>query len=261
MKAAFACWGDRIAPVLDTARQLHVVEAEDGNIVRESLEALPGEPPAQMALRLVELGVATLVCGAVSRPLHRLVVAYGIDVVPFVAGLLADVVAAWVKGGLDGAAFAMPGCCGRWARPEPKLERVEGGGRTMKVVFTAAGDDLGAPLDTRFGRAPKFLVYDLDGESFRMIDNHPNLNAAQGAGIQAAETVARLGARALVTGHCGPKAFRVLLGAGVKVYNTDAGTVAEALRRYRAGELEEATAADVDGHWDLGGGRGRGRGR
>ena len=119
----------------------------------------------------------------------------------------------------------------------------------MKVVFTTSGNELNAPLDSRFGRAPKFLVYDLDSETFEVIDNQQNLNAAQGAGIQSAETVARLAAKSLVTGHCGPKAFRVLLAAGVKVYTTDAPTVAAALEQYRAGQLTEANSADVEGHW------------
>jgi predicted Fe-Mo cluster-binding NifX family protein len=119
----------------------------------------------------------------------------------------------------------------------------------MKIAFTTSGDDLGAPLDSRFGRAPKFLVYDLDAATFEVFDNQPNLNAAQGAGIQSAEAVARLGAKAVVTGHCGPKAFRVLTAAGIRIYNTDAPTVAEALELYRAGKLAEAKAADVEGHW------------
>jgi predicted Fe-Mo cluster-binding NifX family protein len=119
----------------------------------------------------------------------------------------------------------------------------------MKIVFTTSGNDLSAPLDSRFGRAPKFIVYDLDATTFDVIDNQQNLNAAQGAGIQAAQTVARQGAGAIVTGHCGPKAFRVLQKAGVKIFTTDAATVAEALERYRAGALTEAGNADVEGHW------------
>jgi predicted Fe-Mo cluster-binding NifX family protein len=119
----------------------------------------------------------------------------------------------------------------------------------MKIAFTTSGDGLGAPLDPRFGRAPRFLIVDADSGGFELIDNVQSLNAAQGAGIQAAETVVRAGAKALVTGHCGPKAFRVLSAAGVKVYTTDAPTVAEALDLYRAGTLVEASGADVEGHW------------
>lgn len=119
----------------------------------------------------------------------------------------------------------------------------------MKIAFTTSGNELNAPLDSRFGRAPKFLVYDLDSETFEVVDNQQNLNAAQGAGIQSAETVARSGAKSLVTGHCGPKAFRVLSAAGIKIFNTDATTVAAALEQYRAGQVTEANSADVEGHW------------
>jgi predicted Fe-Mo cluster-binding NifX family protein len=119
----------------------------------------------------------------------------------------------------------------------------------MKIAFSTAGETLESPLDSRFGRAPKFLVYDLDSETFEVVDNQQNVNAAQGAGIQSAETVARLGVKSLVTGHCGPKAFRVLLAAGIKIYTTDAPTVAAALELYRSGKLTEAKAADVEGHW------------
>jgi predicted Fe-Mo cluster-binding NifX family protein len=119
----------------------------------------------------------------------------------------------------------------------------------LKLIFTTSGDNLNSPLDSSFGRASKFLVYDLDSETFEVVDNQQNMNSAQGAGIQSAETVARLGAKALVTGHCGPKAFRVLLAAGIKIYNTDAPTVVEALEHYRTGKLTEAKSADVEGHW------------
>jgi len=119
----------------------------------------------------------------------------------------------------------------------------------MKIAFSTSGSDVKAPLDSRFGRAPKFLIYDLETQSFEIVDNQQNLNAAQGAGIQSAETVARSGALALVSGHCGPKAFRVLAAAGIKIYNSDAATVAEALELFKAGKLQEAGGADVQGHW------------
>ena len=119
----------------------------------------------------------------------------------------------------------------------------------MRVAFTTSGDTLDSALDQSFGRAPKFLIYDLDKNSFEVIDNQQNVDAAQGAGIQAAETIARSEAKSLVTGHCGPKAFRVLSAAGIKVYNTDAPTVASALEAFRAGKLQPAESADVGGHW------------
>lgn len=112
MKAAFAAWDNRIAPVFDTARQIHLVEAESGQIVSETQELLADDLPVQKALRLAELGVGTLVCGAISRPLHEMVAAYGIRVIPFVAGDLREIIKAWLSDGFDWDAFAMPGCGG-----------------------------------------------------------------------------------------------------------------------------------------------------
>jgi predicted Fe-Mo cluster-binding NifX family protein len=113
MKTAFAYWDNRIAPVFDTAGQIHVVEAESGRIVSERQETLPENLPVQKALRMVELGIGALVCGAISRPIHELVAAYGIQVIPFVAGDLREIIRAWQRGSLEGGTYAMPGCCGR----------------------------------------------------------------------------------------------------------------------------------------------------
>lgn len=119
----------------------------------------------------------------------------------------------------------------------------------MKIALTTSGTDLNGPLDSRFGRAPAFLIYDLESDTFEMLDNDQNLHAAQGAGIQSAETVARSGAECLITGHCGPKAYRVLTAANIRIYNVECSTVAEALELLRQGKLTEAASADVEGHW------------
>lgn len=113
MKAAFATWNNRIAPVFDVTRQVRVVESRSGRTVGTAQEAQLGGPPLARALRLAELGVGTLVCGAISRPLLDLVANQGIRVIPFVAGELDEVVQAWLSGDLNGDAFAMPGCCRR----------------------------------------------------------------------------------------------------------------------------------------------------
>ena len=119
----------------------------------------------------------------------------------------------------------------------------------MIIVVTSTSKDISSNMDPRFGRAKYFIVVDTDTNEVVAHDNAQNLNAAQGAGIQAAETVARLGAEAVVTGNVGPKAFRALNAAGVKICLSTEGTVADAIRRFKAGELKEASVANVEGHW------------
>jgi len=113
----------------------------------------------------------------------------------------------------------------------------------VKLALTTSGETLEAPLDPRFGRAPRFLVFETDTNAFEIVDNQAGVDAAHGAGVQAAERLARLRVRGLVTGHCGPKALSVLVSAGIEVYNTDAKTVAEAIEAYRAGTLVAAEPA------------------
>jgi len=119
----------------------------------------------------------------------------------------------------------------------------------MQVIVTARGESLDTPVDPRFGRARYFILVDTETNEATVHDNTQNLNAAQGAGIQSAETVARLGAEAVISGNVGPKAFRTLSAAGIKVYLCPDGTAAEAMRLFQAGELAAVAAANVEGHW------------
>lgn len=110
MKIAFAHWDNRIAPVFDTTRQIYVIETESERIVRETQESLDESLPIRKVLQLVELGVGTLVCGAISRAMYEMVIAYGIQVIPFIAGDLNEVIRGCLSGKLESDTFAMPGC-------------------------------------------------------------------------------------------------------------------------------------------------------
>lgn len=119
----------------------------------------------------------------------------------------------------------------------------------MKIAITASGPQLSSPVDARFGRAKYLLIVNTDDLSVTAVDNRAGMNAEQGAGIQAAQGVIDNGAEALVTGHCGPKAFRALQAAEIPVYLTQATTVDEAVTAFQGGKLAQTAAADVEGHW------------
>ena len=119
----------------------------------------------------------------------------------------------------------------------------------MRVAITSQGKDLDSPVDPRFARAKWFLIVDSETREVEPIDNAQNLEAAHGAGPQAARTVVDSGAGAVITGHCGPRAFRTLRAAGVEVVVGAEGTAAEALEKYENGELKSAEQADVESHW------------
>ena len=119
----------------------------------------------------------------------------------------------------------------------------------MKVAVTSQGPELSSQVDPRFGRARYFVVVDTDSGEFTAHDNTKNVDAVQGAGIQAGRTVVELGVAAVITGHVGPKAFGALQAGGIKVYPNASGTVKEAVEAFKAGQLQPAEQADVEGHW------------
>jgi len=119
----------------------------------------------------------------------------------------------------------------------------------MKIAVTTQGQDMSAQIDPRFGRAAGFLIVDADSGDFHYVDNSQNLNAMQGAGIQAAENVLKEGVEVVITGHCGPKAFQVLSTAKVAILVGAESTVAEAIEAFKNGTLKSASEADVGGHW------------
>lgn len=120
----------------------------------------------------------------------------------------------------------------------------------MKIAITSQGDDLNAPVDTRFGRCAYFIIIDPETESFEAVSN-PAVDAMGGAGPQAAQTIADKGAQVVITGNVGPNAFQTLKAANIKIYQGASGTVKETLAKYKAGELKELSDFSVPGHFGL----------
>lgn len=119
----------------------------------------------------------------------------------------------------------------------------------MKIAVSSTGRTTDSEVDARFGRAKMFLIIDDSSGELDVLENKQNIDAAQGAGIQAARLVSESGAEVVITGHCGPKAFRTLTAADLKVVVGAGGTVNEAIKRFKAGELKPTDSADVEGHW------------
>jgi predicted Fe-Mo cluster-binding NifX family protein len=117
-----------------------------------------------------------------------------------------------------------------------------------KIAITSEGPTLDDQVDPRFGRAAGFVLVDLDTMDTQYIDNGQSQVLAQGAGIQASQIIARAGASWLLTGYVGPKAFKVLAAAGIKVgQNLEGLTVREAVERFKSGSIAVAQTANPAG--------------
>lgn len=119
----------------------------------------------------------------------------------------------------------------------------------MKIAVTSKGTDLDSQVDPRFGRAAYILIVDTETLEFEVLDNKDNVNALKGAGIQTASMVSDKGAEVLLTGFCGPNAFKTIAAAGIKVANDVSGTVRDAVRAFNEGSLVLSDKANVEGQW------------
>ena len=127
----------------------------------------------------------------------------------------------------------------------------------MKVCVSSTSNNLDSKVDSRFGRCPYFVVVDSKTMEFHVVENDSS-SSGHGAGIQAAQIVANLEAKVILTGNVGPKAFNVLSAAGIKVVTGASGSIRDAVSKYNKGELKETTSPNVGGHFGIGAKRGRG---
>jgi predicted Fe-Mo cluster-binding NifX family protein len=133
----------------------------------------------------------------------------------------------------------------------------------MKVAVSSSGQDLYSHIDPRFGRCAYFIMVETDDMSFEVFDNQ-SIALGGGAGIQSAQFISSKGAKAVITGHCGPNAVQTLVAAAIEVFLGNTGIVREALQKFRNGELTSTNVANASEYSGLGGrtsfGRGKGMG-
>ncbi|MGL1861849.1 MAG: DUF134 domain-containing protein [Pseudodesulfovibrio sp.] len=116
------------------------------------------------------------------------------------------------------------------------------------IAISSEGPTLDDRVDPRFGRTGGFVIVELDTMKTNYVDNGNSQVMAQGAGIQAAETVANAGAQVILTGYVGPKAFTALSAAGIRVgQDVKNMTIREAVDAYKRGDIEIAESPNSTG--------------
>ena len=120
----------------------------------------------------------------------------------------------------------------------------------MKIAISSTGPDLESDVDPRFGRCQYFMIVNLDDMSFEAIAN-TNLSQGSGVGIQSSKVVADKGAKAVLTGNVGPKAYQALSGGGLEIITGVSGIVREAAQRYKNGQLQQANKPNVQSYSGL----------
>jgi predicted Fe-Mo cluster-binding NifX family protein len=132
----------------------------------------------------------------------------------------------------------------------------------MKLCISSSGKDMGSRVDTAFGRAPFFLLIDIDTMGVEVVEN-PAAAVGHGAGIAAAQTVSDKGADAVLSGYVGPNAFHALQASGIKIFEgaSEKDTVREALAGFQRNEYPQSTKPSAGPGYGRGRGPGMGQGR
>ncbi len=95
-------------------------------------------------------------------------------------------------------------------------------------------------LDSRFGRAPAFVIVDLDSREITSEFENEFINEVHGAGTGAAARMSKEGVDAVISGRFGPKAYEALSQLDIEMWLVpDRITAREAVARLELGELEQ----------------------
>jgi len=110
MNVAIPVWGHHVSTVFDFCDCLLVVDVASGQIKNRKAVRLADNIVACKPARLKELDIRVLLCGAISRPLYRMIEASGITIIPFLRGTADEVLEAYLSGNLPDGRFVLPGC-------------------------------------------------------------------------------------------------------------------------------------------------------
>jgi predicted Fe-Mo cluster-binding NifX family protein len=117
----------------------------------------------------------------------------------------------------------------------------------MKIAVTSLTNDVNGLMDSRFGRCQYIFFYDTDNDNFSVIQNS-NANAGGGAGISTAQLIVDSNVEVVITGNCGPNAFKVLKAAEIKVYTNSEGTIKDTISKFKSNQLSSLDSENVPDH-------------
>lgn len=135
---------------------------------------------------------------------------------------------------------------GQQFQSTPNTQPLKDTDMTM-IAVTSEGPTLDDRVDPRFGRCGGFTIVNPETmEVVQYVDNGASQAMAQSAGIQAAENVANAGAKIVLSGYVGPKAFTALKAVGISVgQDVEDMTVREAVELYKQGKVAMAEEANA----------------
>ena len=132
---------------------------------------------------------------------------------------------------------------------QKKLEKMlqeagrEGGGKLKERIVIPAedGNGLNARLSEHFGRAPYFIIVELEDGNISNVQVVPNESEHFGGFGRPPDRILQFMPNAVITYGMGPRALSIFQEARIAVLKANADTVKDVVEAYRQDKLEELT--------------------
>jgi len=121
--------------------------------------------------------------------------------------------------------------------------RKKGGGKLReKIVIPAEdGNGLNARLSEHFGRAPYFIIVELEDDNISNVQVVSNESEHFGGFGRPSDSILQFKPNAIITYGIGPRALSIFQEAGIAVLKANANTVKDVVEAYKQDKLEELT--------------------
>jgi len=116
------------------------------------------------------------------------------------------------------------------------------------VIPTNTPDGLMAKRGAHFGKAPFYVIVDVEDKEIKEVDFTPNPGHSGGACGNAVMNIKNLGADILIVSGIGPNPLMRFKKEGIKVYFDDSVTVEESVKKLIDGKLQELDVNSACSH-------------
>lgn len=107
----------------------------------------------------------------------------------------------------------------------------------MKIAIPVLDKTMETAVSPSFGRAPYFLFYDTIDSMPIFMENEAAMSPG-GAGIKAAESIAKNNVTVVITPSCGQNAADVLKGANIAIYKSTDESLVKTIESFKKDELK-----------------------
>jgi predicted Fe-Mo cluster-binding NifX family protein len=245
LKIAISTDNNSVSEHFGRCPEFTVIIIENKQIIEQKIIDNPGHQPGFLPEFLAKLGVQAIIAGGMGQRALDLFAQQNIKPILGISGKIEDVIKQLLEDRLvGGESSCSPGVGKGYGLDKTECthsnsdneenchhEKTNDHTKSDRICITSQGDNLEATIDPRFGRCAYFIFVDPVTLEHEAIAN-PNKDLMGGAGIQSGQLVVEKKVAAVLTGHVGPNALKVLKESDVKIIDNVSGTVQEAIRQY-----------------------------